>query len=279
MAVVFKNPDLTDYFVDRADVRRGARGLAPIVEDYEAPKVVTFPAWKLEIDHDFWAGLDSDAYPGLKKLPSSAKPGDPTNDALLDRKLAEIGLPGDMEKALRRHMLALYEQVLPIYEQVFAGYGFTRRQVVWRLNTIRNENLHVDTYNQLFPEHFARLFINLDREPRIWQTSYTIEEIAARWDGALTGREADGGEVFIALNRAAFGGKSSIWWDNQPRHVAYFSPGDAWCVDSRQVAHQIFYGRRAVSFDFFVDPATMRRPERHYLAMAETLRQRAPAGA
>jgi hypothetical protein len=150
---------------------------------------------------------------------------------------------------------------------------------VWRLNTIRNENLHVDTYNQLFPEHFARLFINLDREPRIWQTSYTVEEIAVRWAEAVTGQEADGGEVFVALNRAAFGGKSKIWWDNQPRHVAYFDPGDVWCVDSRQIAHQIFYGRRAVSFDFFVDPASMRDPGKHYLRLAEGYRERAVAGA
>jgi hypothetical protein len=176
-------------------------------------------------------------------------------------------------------MLSLYEQVLPIYEQVFAGYAFTRRQVVWRLNTIRNENLHVDTYKELFPEHFARMFINLDREPRIWQTGYTIDEIAERYGSALTGREPDGGAVFVALNRAAFGGKTAIWWDCQPRHVAYFAPGDAWCVDSRQIAHQIFYGRRAVSFDFFVDPKTMRQPGRQYLALAESYRERALATA
>jgi hypothetical protein len=277
MPVVFKNPDLTDYFAERPDVRSGATGLASIIEAYEAPKVVVFPEWKLDIDHDFWAGLDSDAYPDLKKLPSSAQAGDIDNDPLLDRKLAEAGLPTDMEKTLRRHMRSLYEQVLPIYEQVFKGYAFTRRQVVWRLNTIRNENLHVDTYKQVFPEHFARMFINLDREPRIWQTGYTIDEMAAQWGDTLTGREPDGGEVFIALNRAAFGGKSKIWWDNRPRHVAYFDPGDAWCVDSRQIAHQIFYGRRAVSFDFFVDPASMADPDKHYLKLAEGYRARKAA--
>ena len=85
----------------------------------------------------------------------------------------------------------------------------------------------------------------------------------------------DGGEIFTEINRAAFGGKSWVWWDRGLRHVAYFDPGDVWAVDSRQRAHQIFYGRRAVSFDYFVDPASMKRPERHYLQIAEQFR---PAG-
>ena len=277
MATLFKNPDLIDYFVERPDVRLDAKNLTSIIEDYEAPSILSFPNLKLDIDHDFWSSLDSEAYPGLKKLQSSAESSDIENDALLDRKLAGIGLPQDMESTLRRQMLSIYAQILPVYEQIFAGYGFTRRQVVWRLNTIRNENLHVDTYNQIYPDHFARLFINLDREPRIWQTSFTIEQIFQRWGSALTGQEADGSKVFIALNRAAFGGATKIWWDNQPRHVAYFAPGDVWCVDSRQIAHQIFYGRRAVSFDFFVDPATMHHPDRQYLALAERYRGRASA--
>ena len=282
MPVVFKNPDLTDYFVVRDDVRRGTppASIAPITQPYEAGRIVVFPKLKLDIDFGFWASLPTDDYPALKKLSSTALSDDFRRDPLLDRKLAAAALPPEMEQAMRAQMHRIYEQVLPIYARLFGDYRFTRRQVVWRLNTIRNENLHVDTYKEPLPQHFARLFINLDDQPRIWNTSYTIDQIYQRFGSVLDERlirEGDGDAIYRALNGAAFGGKSAIWWDRQPRHVVYFDPGDVWCVDSRQVAHQIFYGRRAVSFDFFVDPASMAQPDKHYLRLAEGYREASAA--
>jgi len=87
-------------------------------------------------------------------------------------------------------------------------------------------------------------------------------------------KTAKASELWIHLNRLVFGGSTSVWWDEQPRHVAYFEPGDVWAVDSRQIAHQIFYGRRAVSIDFFVDKESMGDPNRHYLSMVENFRAR-----
>lgn len=277
MATIFKNPKLGDDFVEVPEVRADSPpdSIRPITAPYEDGKIISFPNLKWDIDFDFWAKLPTDHYPGLKKLSSTAKGPGLEEDRKLDQGLERAGLPPAMEAELRREIQAVYRQVLPVYERIFGDYAFTRRQVVWRLNTIRNENMHVDTYNELFPDHFARLFINLDNQPRIWQTSYSIDEIAA-----LARPEASpeilakgtSGEVFIELNRVAFGGKTKIWWDGRPRHVAYFDPGDVWAVDSRQRAHQIFYGRRAVSFDFFVDPASMKRPDRQYLRIAEGFR-------
>jgi len=82
-------------------------------------------------------------------------------------------------------------------------------------------------------------------------------------------------QIWMELNKVAFGGLSKVWWDQQPRHVIYFAPGDVWAVDSRQVAHQIFYGRRALSVDFVVDVDSMKNPTKHYLNLAEDFRQRA----
>ncbi len=167
--------------------------------------------------------------------------------------------------------------MLPVYEAMFRPYHFVRRQVVWRLNTIHNENLHIDTYQTDFKEHFARLFINLDTQPRIWMTGYNMDELFARFGDRIPQEVMANGtpsQVRKALNTAAFGGRSNMWWDRQPRHMVYFDPGDVWAIDSRQVAHQIFYGRRAVSIDFFVDPKSMVKPKRYYLTMADTLRRR-----
>jgi hypothetical protein len=281
MAVLFRSPELEDYFVERPDVRQGGQ-FRPAIDAFEDGKVISLPNLKFDIDFDFWSSVETDAYPGLKKLSSSPDPTDPGLDRKLDRTLELAGLPAALERRLRAEIRAIYDQVAPVYEQLFAGYRFKRRQVVWRLNTIMNENMHVDTYVQDFDDHFARLFINLDSQPRIWATSYTIEQLFDLYGAAAMeeiGPDGGPGELRLALNRRAFHGRSAIWWDRQPRHYAYFAPGDAWIVDSRQVAHQIFYGRRAVSFDFFVDPASMNRPDRYYLAHARSLMASAPAAA
>ena len=278
MAVIYKNPELTDYF-GKLNIRASTpRAEIPsIIRPYENGRVTHFPQLDLEIDHDFWAELKTDDLVKLKKLSSSPTPGDPRQDPLLDRRLAEANVPGGLKRRLRREITRLYERVLPVYEALFAGYRFTRRQVVWRLNTVRNENLHVDTYVSDYTDHFARLFINLDDQPRIWMTSWTLDELYARFGDQLPPEmvlNSELGDIHKAINAAAFGGRSTVWWDNQPRHVCYFDPGDVWAVDSRQVSHQIFYGRRAVSIDFFVDPASMVKPQRHYLFTAERFRSR-----
>ena len=257
MAVIYKNPELSDYFAKlnvSADTPRAQ--IPSIVKAYEGGRVIEFPRLDLQIDHDFWAGLKTDDIARLKKLSSSPTPGDPGHDPVLDVRLAEAGVPWGLKRKLRREIGRLYERVLPVYEALFSGYRFTRRQVVWRLNTVRNENMHVDTYMTDYTDHFARLFINLDDQPRIWSTSWTLDELYAR-----------------------FGHQLPRDW------VLKSEPGDVWAVDSRQVAHQIFYGRRAVSIDFFVDPETMVKPKRHYLFTAARFRSHllkglvhAPAG-
>jgi len=278
LSVIYKNPELTDYFAKlnfRANTPRA--DIPSIIKPYETGRVMHFPRLDLEIDHGFWAGLKTDDLVKLKKLSSSPTPGDPRQDPLLDRRLAEADVPAGLRRKLKREITRLYERVLPIYESLFAGYRFTRRQVVWRLNTVRNENMHVDTYVSDYTDHFARLFINLDDQPRIWMTSWTLDELYARFGDRLPPEavvRSEPGDIHRAINEAAFGGRSTVWWDNQPRHVCYFDPGDVWAVDSRQVSHQIFYGRRAVSIDFFVDPSSMVKPQRHYLFTAERFRSR-----
>lgn len=282
MPEVYRHPGLPDYFAKVGGVRSNSPALEipSIVKPYETGKVLYFPELSFDIDHEFWASLPTDTYARLKKLSSTPSPGDPANDPVLDRRLKEAETPSSLTRRLKREIVRFYERVLPVYEALFEGYRFTRRQVVWRLNTIRNENMHVDTYTTEFREHFARLFINLDDQPRIWMTSWTLEDLYERFGGEIpaevleTGRP---GDVHAAVNEAAFGGRSNIWWDSQPRHVAYFEPGEVWAVDSRQVAHQIFYGRRAVSIDFFVDPESMLKKKRHYLHAAERFRARALA--
>jgi hypothetical protein len=261
MATIFKNPRLPDYFIEREPDEN-------LLAEYEAGKVISLANVDLGIDHDFWAALPVNDIIGLKKTYAAADGG-----VTLAGSLARNGVPAELSADLVSESERVLSRVLPIYEKIFEGYTFTRRKVSWRLNLTLNENIHIDTYKQPSLDHFARMFINLDSQPRIWNTSYTLDNMYEMHGQAALDALADNATPALLhqeLNARTFGLLSSHeWWDNKDRHVTYFDPGDVWVVDSRLISHQIFYGRRALSIDFFVDPASMLNPRRHYLAMAE----------
>src|SRR5690349_20613382 len=114
MATLLRNPALPDYFVEVPDVRVGGR--APSIErDYEAAKVLVFPGLKLDIDFDLWASLPTDTAPVFKKLKVA---GDPPRVRTADPAVEAVR--GPIESAATR----LFEQVMPLYHQLFAPYSF-----------------------------------------------------------------------------------------------------------------------------------------------------------
>jgi hypothetical protein len=276
MAELFLNPNLPNYFVSRPEVTSAATARS-VVDSYEAAEVITFPNLKIDIDHQFWSGLETDLFPELKKFGPVLNPDLDQNEQhrRLRNGLVERGLDKRMARQMCDHFLSLCAQVLPVYEAIFSDYEFERRKVMWRLNTIMAENLHVDTYKHETEVHFARMFINLDTQPRIWHTSWRAQDMVEQAAGKIPPKQLDKldrGQVWSRLNASFFGKNSREWWDDQPRHIAFFAPGDIWVVDSRQVAHQIFYGRRALSIDFSVPKALMKNPGRHYLEIAQDFR-------
>jgi hypothetical protein len=280
---LFVNPHLPNYFVNASDVTSAASA-RDYVAEYEEGKVIIFPNLNADIDVDFWSSLDLDAYPSLKKYSFHLGAEDECDPAQQAHRLAGQGLDRELALQLAATLCATLATLLPIYHSFFSGYEFDRdkKKVVWRLNTIMNENMHVDTYREENEQHFARMFVNLDRQPRIWQTSWPIDDMVRRLHGRIAPdrlRSMTRGEIWGEINRSTFGKSSREWWDDQPRHVAYFRPGDIWIVDSRQVSHQIFYGRRALSIDFSLPRERMKNPERHYLEIADRFRMAALAAA
>lgn len=283
MATIFKNPYLSDYFVDVDDIgiKTPLAAIPSFVPQYEAAKVLYFSGMRPEIDFDFWASLDTENNPGFKKLTYRVD-ADPNGDQV-DRALERIGGPPDLAGQLTANIQSLLGQVMPIYHRIFGDYEFSMKRSVWRIQTIYNENLHFDTYAEKeFPDHFARMFINLDNQPRIWYTSFTADEAFERFGKALSTEVIESPSdawYWHRFSTSVFGKNSRDWWDGQPRHIIYFDPGDVWVVDSRQVAHQIFYGRRAVSIDFVVPRKSMLDSSRHYLTLASRQRTRLKASA
>ena len=280
MATIKKNPNLPDYFLEVRGVtlETPPSEVPSIVDRYEDAKVMWFPELKPKIDADFWASLDTGSMPALKKLGTIVNTDGSQDDSTATEQIARLtkaGVDAGLAAEVARQMSSLLEQVMPVYQRVFGDYRFTKGRVVWRLQDIYTENLHLDAYGAANPEHFARMFINLDTQPRIWHTSWQAEDVIRIAKERLPRKYVtmlSPNELWVALNYAVFGKTSREWWDDQPRHVAFFEPGDVWSVDSRQVAHQIFYGRRAASIDFTVDPGSMIAGDRQYLRLAESAR-------
>lgn len=280
MAIIKKNPNLPDYFREVRGVALGAQPSAVpnIVDLYEDAKVLWYPELKPSIDADFWASLDTRSLPALKKLSTLSNldgSQDQTSTTTLTTRLEKAGVERGLAVEIARHMSSLLEQVMPLYQPLFGGYRFIKGRVVWRLQDIYAENLHLDSYLEANPNHFARMFINLDTQPRIWHTSWQAEDVIRIAKGRVPRQDVTrlpANDLWASFNGAVFGKTSREWWDDQPRHIAFFEPGDVWSVDSRLVAHQIFYGRRAVSIDFSVDPDSMHAGDKQYLRLAELAR-------
>ena len=280
MATIKKNPNLPDYFLEVRDVtlETPPSEVPSIVDRYEDAKVMWFPELKPKIDADFWASLDTRRMPALKKFGTIVNTDGSRDDSTTTEQIAKLtraGVDAGLAAEVARQMSSLLEQVLPVYQRVFGEYRFTKGRIVWRLQDIYTENLHLDAYGEANPEHFARMFINLDTQPRIWHTSWQAEDVVRIAKERLPRKYVtmlSDNELWESLNYAVFGKTAREWWDDQPRHVAFFEPGDVWSVDSRQVAHQIFYGRRAASIDFTVDPGSMIAGDRQYLRLAESAR-------
>jgi hypothetical protein len=269
MAIIKKNPALTDYFVESDATLDGATSA---VSDYEAGKIITFPKLKLSVDHDFWASLPTNGGPVFKKLRIAGR---------------QPSVAGAVEEALRaqmeHHTRDIYRQIMPVYDALFAPYRFQRELGVLRLNQLVGLSMHIDSYADEIPTHHARMFINLDSQARIWQTSYTADQIVDHMGDRMTRDDHERLSPTDWWNALRYKGLAEAGpaecWDDNPRHVCVFEPGDVWVVDSRQIAHQIFYGRRAMTIDFTVDRASMLDPGRHYLGTVDRLRKMALATA
>ncbi len=278
MAVIRKNPTVRDYFTEVPEVSLNSP-VPSVTQLLEEGKVVVYPNLRLKIDHDFWASFDTSPFPNIAKVMTVVDLG---GDLARDRKEREArirraGVPDSFNAELASHMESLLDQVLPVYKSLFSGYRFTRGNIAWRLNDIHATKMHIDCYEQPHTEHFVRMFINLDSQPRIWHTSWHIDELIEQVRGQIPEsdlRALSANDLWTELNKKAFGATVDEWWREVQRHAVFFAPGDCWSVDSRIVGHQIFYGRRAVSIDFVVDPASMVNPEGHYLRRAEVARSR-----
>ncbi|MBK8099638.1 MAG: hypothetical protein IPK26_21235 [Planctomycetes bacterium] len=120
--------------------------------------------------------------------------------------------------------------------------------LLMRCSETRMENLHYDLDADADGHEAFRLYINLDRAPRIWATSYQMSDLLARGGQRLVAgltKDLPGETILKRAATRAYGGWNQRATERvSPRHMIYVDPGDIFFVDGRCVSHQVLTGHR-----------------------------------
>jgi hypothetical protein len=284
MAQIFRHPEVEDYF-HTLDFNQPIASLtSEAIGLYESAQVFLLKNARVDCDREFLASLQFANITASKKFKSL----DFSKRYLAHRRekisvefydeLLKSTFGGDRSRMdyFAEQVESINSQVAVINERVFSSYRVARPSITWRLTETINENLHIDVYNEDFPEHHLRLFVNLDVVPRIWHTSHTLEHLLQTSLNLLPEefvRTASPGRICHALNFAVFKGFPEAGREGSPKHIIFFEPGEIWAVDSRKVSHQIFFGRKALSTEHVIERSSMTNPAAHYFDIVNRYRE------
>jgi hypothetical protein len=277
MATIYRDDDLPDYFEELDGATSGALG--DLIPMYEDEKVVLLRNRRIEFDADFFGSFRLPSSRAYKKFKAIQYVEELAKGNDLYPSLAADCFGGDKKRMnyFRDQISSILRQVTALLNEAAGPYRIDKHRVTYRGSDTFNENLHIDVYKEEIPTHHFRVFVNLDNAHRIWHTSWRLSDILNTRLQELPRKSLESlnsGDLNKALNFHVFGGKNGVFEDlKQPRHVAFFEPGEIWFVDSRTVSHQIFYGRQALSSESVVDRKNMADPARHYLARTDARRQ------
>jgi hypothetical protein len=283
MATIVRHPDVEDYFVELTldEIRRRPHGIIP---EYEANRLIILKDFRLPADLEPLARMSTDlgriedpnVRRKIKKLKSTsvfeAPDGDPVRQAIRD-----VLCRGDqgMFDAVSRSLKQAHEAALEIYDICFPDYGAPSRLIPSvRLTQTLFENLHWDNHQIDDDFQQVRIFSNLDQRPRIWNLSHNFVSYARGLYAShelarFRGKDPNLLNDYICGD--VLGGTAKACTDTLARHVVAFEPGEVWFGESRMLAHQIYYGERAMVYMFFVDPAKMLSPSRRFNAQVEAM--------
>lgn len=258
MTQVFVNPEVEDYFVEY-DFREARKGVGQtrqsIIQDFANEKVILLRNLKLDADFAFLQGVTFYQKWKWKKLALSRFEVIPEKQR---RHVPEIvDFVQDVFAAdwgrftyFTDQAALVNAQIRSAVDEIFSGYGFLHRHIIWRFTETRVENLHFDVDRNCDDFELIRLYVNLDDIPRIWYTAGTFTATAHEWYEKLDlsrfrGQPHD--KLLKELTTKIFGDWHMRGKDKVPRHLVLFEPGDVWLSDGRLVSHQVIYGRRVVS--------------------------------
>jgi hypothetical protein len=308
VAKISRNPRVSDYFIRFDAQTHTDQERREMLASYEGGSLVFFDNCDFGIDYALFEGVDIPRHPDkfvsyleaklsmwdyLDILAGSdwalkhfvpvgkRKPhGDPKREEgyqrLKQHMIATALRSPILRLRLARQITAFHANVLAFYERIFPEYGFYEYSINWRLTESRGESLHVDAYRTERDFHQVKLFINLDKAPRIWNTGEAMQTLITRhYDDLGLKRHVDlEYHRFLEACDSAIFDRASGPLDCQATHATFFDQGDVWMAETRQIPHQIFFGRKMVSVQVYIDPSKRIAPERSMKAFVEALQKR-----
>ena len=180
-------------------------------------------------------------------------------------------------RRFRREVKRLSGELRRFAWTIAPSYRFLKQGVSWRLTPTGPEGLHVDYFSRTDDLHYFRIFINVDRQPRVWTVGPRLQDLIERFAKEASLAEltsAPSNKVCHRLNKLVFDRINAQPRSAMDRHTVRFAPGDVWLCETRLNSHEIFSGHRLVATDFYVDPASMHDPSlRVDVQVAESLRR------
>ena len=293
MAVIVRHPDVEDYITEMSLEDISARG--GIADLFEEGELIILKDYRLQFDFEALSEMEKsiedvtqpEMRRRLKKLvapnffegePPKKRWGklafaDPLRQEIYGRICrGDRGLFDRASSALK----TAHEEALRLFALCFPGYEAFRFIPSLRLTRTLFENLHWDNHQIDDDFHQARLFINLDQRPRIWNVGRRLPDWMQRYYkrhdlGRFAGKDPNLLIDYVTSN--VLGGTKSVWMDSEPRHRIAFDPGEVWLGESRLISHQIVYGESAMVYMWFVGLNTMANRENRFNARIEAVHQ------
>ena len=157
-------------------------------------------------------------------------------------------------------------------QDLLPGYRVLREQYSWRFlpTDQRVHPVHLDGFHGHGDQHYVRLFLNLDREPRVWHVADRLATVVHRDHAELDWAHLaslDGDEF---CNHIGYHMRRK---GKPPCHEIAFQQGDLWLGDTRKIPHGVVSGHRVVATHFWIDPASMADSSKRIDAQVATLKE------
>jgi hypothetical protein len=163
-------------------------------------------------------------------------------------------------------------EIIRVADSLFPYYEYAKRYCVYNLTEMLAHNMHFDSPQHAGEFSQLRMFVNLDRFPRIWRVGDCIEKASAdcyrsaRLDKTIGLHPR---EFTRATTLATFGDRYNSGAHSVPMHSIAFQPGEIWFLNPNMLAHEVVYGRRLLDGVFLFDRSLLRQPDRFYPAIVD----------
>jgi len=262
------------FVLDRCETIGGYARLYgnQVTDRYEAFDIIYIPHFPLEFDLQLFQHITMpDSYAKMGTVSG-------IEETIITRKGREFEADNDhaLNMVTNDPKLAIYlqNQILSVNWQIRCAlnmllpsyHSMQEGNITWRLTEVKGDGLHFDYYHdendKPFPfnsdqksQQKVKLFINIDKEERIWHTSMSLPEfLRSKKDLLPDTLPGDLNLLNAFISTGELLKKSSF-------HTVKIPPLAAVLVNASAVSHHIEFGRKMIGAEFSCHKSDMRQPE------------------